>query len=129
MKHTQTWCSPCILRCCSLLCMPSAVPPGTPRAAPDRPTTHCIDTLHGHTLGMAALLVAAARTPLGVPSRLPFSAYWIAKRLILQPYCRWVGCSVGGCLAALVLPPPPLGPPPRESAWQPWFACTHYCNQ
>lgn len=31
--------------------------------------------------------MASARSALGVPSRLPLSAFWIAKRLILQPHC------------------------------------------
>jgi hypothetical protein len=30
--------------------------------------------------------VAAAKLPLGVPSRLPLSAFWIAKRLVCTPH-------------------------------------------
>ncbi|KAF8072444.1 hypothetical protein HT031_000103 [Scenedesmus sp. PABB004] len=61
--------------------------PGTPRGAPDSQTKHCIDGLHGNALAVGALLVAAARSALGAPSRLTRSVFWIAKRMISQPYC------------------------------------------
>jgi hypothetical protein len=68
--------------------MPSAVLAGTPRGAPDSQIKHCIDGLHGNALAVAALLVASARSALGAPSRLTSSVFWIAKRMIIQPYCR-----------------------------------------
>lgn len=64
--------------------------PGTPRGAPDSQIKHCIDGLHGNALAVGALLVASARSALGAPSRLTSSVFWIAKRMISQPYCRWV---------------------------------------
>eukprot|EP00775_Hariotina_reticulata_P011788 gene11788-11933_t len=63
--------------------------PGTPRGAPDSQTKHCIDGLHGNALAVGGLLVAAARSALGAPSRLTRSVFWIAKRMISQPYCRY----------------------------------------
>jgi hypothetical protein len=63
-------------------------PAGTPRGAPDSQIKHCIDGLHGNALAVAALLVASARSALGAPSRLTSSVFWIAKRMISQPYCR-----------------------------------------
>lgn len=64
------------------------VPAGTPRGAPDSQIKHCIDGLHGNALAVGALLVASARSALGAPSRLTSSVFWIAKRMISQPYCR-----------------------------------------
>jgi hypothetical protein len=63
--------------------------PGTPRGAPDSQTKHCIDGLHGNALAVGGLLVASARSALGAPSRLTRSVFWIAKRMISQPYCRY----------------------------------------
>lgn len=71
-------------------------PTGTPRGAPDSQTKHCIDGLHGNALAVGALLVASARSALGAPARLTSSVFWIAKRMISQPYCRWVGCAWWG---------------------------------
>lgn len=65
---------------------------GTPRGAPDSQIKHCIDGLHGNALAVGALLVASARSALGAPSRLTSSVFWIAKRMISQPYCR---CAPG----------------------------------
>jgi hypothetical protein len=62
----------------------TTAPAGTPRAAPDSQSRHAVDALHGAALAVASLLVASARSALGVPSRLPRSAFWIAKRMILQ---------------------------------------------
>jgi hypothetical protein len=62
----------------------TAATPGTPRAAPDSQSRHAVDALHGAALAVGALLMASARSALGVPSRLPRSAFWIAKRMILQ---------------------------------------------
>jgi hypothetical protein len=66
-------------------------PPGTPRAAPDSQSRHAVDALHGAALAVGALLMASARSALGVPSRLPRSAFWIAKRMILQVGAAWFG--------------------------------------
>lgn len=62
--------------------------PGTPRglgASNKDKLKPVIDTVHGAALGVAALLVAANRLPLGVPSRLPAAALELAERLILHP--------------------------------------------
>ena len=69
--------------------------PGTPRAAPDSQTRHAVDALHGAALAVGALLVAGARGALGVPSRLPRSAFWVAKRMVLQPCCtaHWAAAA------------------------------------
>lgn len=72
-----------VLQCCPVLLLA-----GTPRGAPDSQIKHCIDGLHGNALAVAALLVAPARSALGAPSRLTSSVFWIAKRMISQPYCR-----------------------------------------
>jgi hypothetical protein len=77
---------PCIVL--HMPCIPTSA--GTPRGAPDSQTKHCIDGLHGNALAVGALLVASARSALGAPSRLTRSVFWIAKRMISQPYCRWV---------------------------------------
>jgi hypothetical protein len=60
--------------------------PGTPRGQVDSQTKTCMNSMHGYALAVAALLVAAAKLPLGVPSRLPLSAFWIAKRLVCTPH-------------------------------------------
>jgi hypothetical protein len=64
--------------------LPPALRAGPPRAAPDSQTRAAVDALQGYALAVAALLVASTRSALGVPSRLPRSAFWIAKRMILQ---------------------------------------------
>eukprot|EP00882_Tetradesmus_deserticola_P027407 GHRQ01030324.1.p1 GENE.GHRQ01030324.1~~GHRQ01030324.1.p1 ORF type:complete len:595 (+),score=233.39 GHRQ01030324.1:221-1786(+) len=87
--------------------------PGTPRGAPDSQTKHCIDGLHGNALAVGALLVASARSALGAPSRLTRSVFWIAKRMISQPYCscpwavaaeREAGYMLLGCMCAAAAP-------------------------
>jgi hypothetical protein len=70
---------------------------GTPRGAPDSQTKHCIDGLHGNALAVGALLVASARSALGAPARLTSSVFWIAKRMVSQPYCRCVVACARVC--------------------------------
>lgn len=59
---------------------------GSPRLTRDaNPVRTAMDAVHGHALSVASLLVASSRLPLGIPSRLLFSVFVIAKRLIHQP--------------------------------------------